>query len=67
MEWDTVQAYPLNRYLRRMGLWRLDDGEPDSFARRETPTAGVMRDMIAHRLNTPRHPSDADQTRVESA
>ena len=52
MEWETVGAqYPIDRYLRRMGLWRLDsvDGE-GGLARSETATAASMRALIRRGL-----------------
>jgi len=50
MEWETLRSYPLDRYLRRMGLWRLDrnlDGV--GFERRETAAVAMMRTLIQGR------------------
>jgi beta-glucosidase len=47
MEWESMQSYPLERYLRRMGLWRLDASEGgNGFTRSETTTAQDMRALI---------------------
>jgi hypothetical protein len=50
MEWESARSYPIERYLRRMGLWSLDghvDG--NGFARNETAAARAMRALIQHR------------------
>ncbi len=46
MSWEAVRSYPLDRYLRRMGLWRLDDASARGFARQETATADMYRQII---------------------
>ena len=54
MGWEAVRSYPLSRYLRRMGLWRLDgEGGGAGFARVETAAARHMRALIG------RHVADA--------
>ncbi|HXT36280.1 MAG TPA: family 1 glycosylhydrolase [Chloroflexota bacterium] len=59
MEWEAVREYPVDRYLRRMGLWRLDRLEGESgFTRSETATAAGLRALI--RQGAPSHEGTLD-------
>jgi len=47
MGWEAVEVYPLDRYLRRMGLWRLDHEDAGAgFRRSETAAAREMCAVI---------------------
>ena len=46
MGWDTARGWPLDRYLRRMGLWRLEPDGAGGFARHETPVAETLRRIV---------------------
>ncbi len=46
MGWDEARSQPLDRYLRRMGLWRLTGDGADGFVRLETSAAATYRSLI---------------------
>jgi beta-glucosidase len=50
MEWEALEQHPIERYVRRMGLWRLDtDAGGTGFRRSETAVARTMRALIRQR------------------
>ena len=48
MEWPELRSHPLGKYLRRMGIWRLEAEDlTEQLVRIETPVAAQLRALIA--------------------